>query len=85
VNTGNFGWKADPCKLTQDHKFYDAEGCLSSKSTGLGRLDFQNMKYSFGALSQTSKKSKIKLKKLPLSREFGENTPEFKKAIEEAQ
>lgn len=75
INNGDFGWKADVCKLTQTHKDYGSH------------CDNDQILAQTGSFSENDEKTKKPDEKKAASSKpkFGDKSPEFKKAMEKVQ
>lgn len=77
INNQDLGWKADVCKLQKHHAEYGAH----CDGLNLAQLDKDEKKNATAIEHKNKTSNTTKAHK----KVFGENTPEFKKALEKAR
>ena len=81
INSGNFGWKADVCKLQKHHADYGSH--CDGEANLLAQVDSSSWKDekkpNTTAPAAAPAPAKVVEKPKP---KFGDNSPEFKKALE---
>ena len=79
INSQDFGWKADTCKLQRHHVDYGSH----CDGLNLAQVDSEA---EVEDMDKTKDKNTVQAKEVPKAKpKFGDNSPEFKKALEKVQ